>query len=758
MRSLNATVQTAENVVYAVQILPHIIYWLFWAAIFLAVSWCCVRGRNFYRFAMMPNARVETRTIPIPSDGKDLAKPKTLPSSEDVSTSSGSHQTSCAASEAGGIHGEGNKRHCEARFLFLGSAHPSPLSSTQCTGTATETVQLLTGDYMTSGSGIQLNVLGWAATLCDEHLQAYQKSSANRKCSNAQCNCIGSQWNHGGITYLDCPLHMTERFKDLHGMTSTESGKEGREQERGKSSEEVHKTHSTGRILPGAKSKFQANPPGLVSSDPPPTAKRLDRTVFADSDIGGEEDDEDSWDELERALIPELSKEQDSAFPRRSASHEEIPLEHGEIGGGRKPSITRRASFLSANSVESDPGPFSPTKKVSAKTARERGHVDHLPSFLKKALPRSTDVPVELDADSGLKQALGAKPWERVANTIASSLKEANEEAKESEYTSLIDNTIFVLRGFGEFESVIGSGTKGKQLTKCVRDFANNHKDKQIEENLRCVISNRLAIASGTLKWGTKRLDGVDDNTVLLSDFLLADMEKIESHYLIDGKAETRTAKEPYSIHAFERAVKNQIRFWGMLYGRQHERARSKALDFLLRLHDDTPDLFCVNFLVMTWEEMTRDYVDKTIEGVRRLGQLGHAGDKQADLYRAAMTMMDGAKTPTWRYPATFDMEGKGGYWHRVVLPRMEKEVDKTGYKSALSKILSGWGAGIGNKNPVKPKGDQKQDDNQYGGIPKKFYPAGKRLAASERSLAMTHGPVTKDKKGICWDFSAHCG
>ena len=168
--------------------------------------------------------------------------------------------------------------------------------------------------------------------------------------------------------------------------------------------------------------------------------------------------------------------------------------------------MTRRASFLSANSLESDPGPVSPIKNRNARMARERGHVDHLPSFLKKALPRSTDVPVELDADSGLKQAMGAKPWERVANTIASSLKEASEEAKESEYTSLIDNAIFVLRGFGEFESAIGSGTKGKQLAKCVRDFANNHKDKQIEENLRCVISNRLAIADGALKWGTKRL------------------------------------------------------------------------------------------------------------------------------------------------------------------------------------------------------------------------------------------------------------
>ena len=88
----------------------------------------------------------------------------------------------------------------------------------------------------------------------------------------------------------------------------------------------------------------------------------------------------------------------------------------------------------------------------------------------------------------------------------------------------------------------------------------------------------------------------------------------------------------------------------------------------------------------------------------------------------------------------------------------MEKEVDKTGYKSALSKILSGRGTKTVEKPPVNPKGDPKNEGNQYGGIDKKNYPAGKRLPASERSLAMTHGPVTKEKKGICWDFSAHCG
>lgn len=190
----------------------------------------------------------------------------------------------------------------------------------------------------------------------------------------------------------------------------------------------------------------------------------------------------------------------------------------------------------------------------------------------------------------------------------------------------------------------------------CVGEFANNSKDKQIEENLRCLVAKRLAVAAGALKWVTKRLEVVDDSPALLSDFLFPDMANIENRYLAEAKPAERVSKEPFSIHAFDRSVGNQVRFWGILYGKQHEKVRLEALDFLSMIRDDTPDSFCVNLLVMSWEEMTRDYVDKTIEGVRRLGRLGHAGDKQADLYRAAMAVVGGPNTPILRYPDTSDM------------------------------------------------------------------------------------------------------
>ena len=108
----------------------------------------------------------------------------------------------------------------------------------------------------------------------------------------------------------------------------------------------------------------------------------------------------------------------------------------------------------------------------------------HLPSFLKQSLPRSTDLPVEYETDAIRKQDAIAKPWERVDNTIATSPKEPNEGNKDSDYTTLAGNSIFDMRGFGEFDTTIGAGAKGKAPTKCVwgnsQTTAKTNKSKRI--------------------------------------------------------------------------------------------------------------------------------------------------------------------------------------------------------------------------------------------------------------------------------------
>ena len=185
IKSMNATAQTAENVVYAVQILPRIIYWLFWVVCILAAIWILVKIRNAYRYVAMPVLDVE-KSKPTHKEIGDQEKKKAVcPESGPVSTSaSGSQSPSRSVSEIGGEHPEKRRWTCDARYLFMGSRNPVPLSKTPCAGEIAETAHFLAGDYLTGGGGgIQLNTAGCAIPLCDDHAKTYRKTVAHRKCS-----------------------------------------------------------------------------------------------------------------------------------------------------------------------------------------------------------------------------------------------------------------------------------------------------------------------------------------------------------------------------------------------------------------------------------------------------------------------------------------------------------------------------------------------------------------------------------------------
>ena len=81
-----------------------------------------------------------------------------------------------------------------------------------------------------------------------------------------------------------------------------------------------------------------------------------------------------------------------------------------------------------------------------------------------------------------------------------------------------------------------------------------------------------------TLGLGAQHLEGVEDSTALLSDFLMGDMGG-ESHYLAEWKVEAPTAKGPYSGHAYESDAGNQIKGWHILSAGGRGKVRSPALD-----------------------------------------------------------------------------------------------------------------------------------------------------------------------------------
>ena len=100
--SLNATRQTAENVVYAVQVLPHIINWSFWGVGLVALIWCCNKGRKAVVFTMSAS---NTKTDAKPIEVAEKKAVETINSGDISATSStvtpGSRPDSRAASDSG---------------------------------------------------------------------------------------------------------------------------------------------------------------------------------------------------------------------------------------------------------------------------------------------------------------------------------------------------------------------------------------------------------------------------------------------------------------------------------------------------------------------------------------------------------------------------------------------------------------------------------------------------------------------------------
>ena len=74
----------------------------------------------------------------------------------------------------------------------------------------------------------------------------------------------------------------------------------------------------------------------------------------------------------------------------------------------------------------------------------------------------------------------------------------------------------------------------------------------------------------------------------------------------------------------FANAVKQNIRLFPLLYGNEHACGRERAMGKLIWLHDQRPELFSVEFLVISWSRICYEYTDSIRAGVRTTARLLH--------------------------------------------------------------------------------------------------------------------------------------
>ena len=248
-----------------------------------------------------------------------------------------------------------------------------------------------------------------------------------------------------------------------------------------------------------------------------------------------------------------------------------------------------RAGARSRSSTSSSSG------RETLKSAKSKSSSVRLPTFLRQPLPRGTAAPVELKDDPKLHKRK-KEPWESVADALVANAGLGIKEGEnETTYPKLLERTIFALRGFGEFTVCWGNGQYGKCFTDYIRRIGSDHIEDLRINNVRCKLTNRLAVGLSTLKMGSEKIGVEDEKNLLLGDFALVSNTVLEDHVLTGVKSEKRPP-QPTTLEGFRNCAENQINIWCLLFGQEYRAERETCLANLLELHYATPELFTVGF------------------------------------------------------------------------------------------------------------------------------------------------------------------
>ena len=124
-------------------------------------------------------------------------------------------------------------------------------------------------------------------------------------------------------------------------------------------------------------------------------------------------------------------------------------------------------------------------------------------------------------------------------------------------------------------------------------------------------------------------------------------IEEMENHFLDNTDVEP-AGWYPFSLDLAKRSIHNQNILWAMVFGSGHYTEREEALEYLSLHREESPEFPLIPFLAAIWERMTIDYIQKVMEGVRRLTQLGSKSDGLEEIRRLAR------HSQGWKSPIRF--------------------------------------------------------------------------------------------------------
>ena len=202
------------------------------------------------------------------------------------------------------------------------------------------------------------------------------------------------------------------------------------------------------------------------------------------------------------------------------------------------------------------------------------------------------------------------------------------------------------------------------------------------------------------------------------------------------------------------KAARKHSMLFSLLQGQDHMKERIECILEMGRAHEARPDLFSVDTISATYEEMNYLYCAQIRDGARKIMRLGGDGVKKPAFARIALNPTSGNKT-RWGYPTVFLMRHASGLWLSRIIPRMEEKVSKATWKALTEQDKR---KGAGGSGFDQPDGEAIIEE-VAGKDKRKIYPSGKPLRLEERDLSRKFRPKsTTAGNYLCWDFSSHAG
>ena len=612
----------------------------------------------------------------------------------------------------------------------------------QCAKKVRDVVKIMIEDKMMV-DGVLTAGISWddplTAMLCGLHSKKYSDRCRDLGCTLPDCWGRGFTCEYGERSFKYCHVHMAaaleEEVKLRHNLTIKETA------------EETYVEWEDEGLW-----QKKHTPQGTMSDMQQPMPKLA--RVSADSRLSGEDEPKKRLSEVFKRSSE--TKEAEAENERETDSKvAKLRIEKNETSMEWEPSasidLEPKAGFSRQGSSSVDPD------RVFGRYAQHGNEVDTsraadieslMPSFVRRPREKPTFIPVEMQLEYE-NRSKKKEPWEVVAEGIGEIRQGADD--KDSQVSSrLIEFTVFALRGFGCFKVELGTGAFGKDLTDILKRQATSMKELMYRRGIRVPLTNRIIKGITEATWGSEVPGGQPDGSLMASDFTPWDLNGFEDYVRKDDKVESRQ-KTTMAMSAIAKAIKQQIKIFGAVYGEEHVAERLEALSFLEDLNERYEEFFSATFLLAVWDEMCFEYNMVIAEGVRRILQALPKGVRRDKLKEMALLpRQDGSAT--WKFPVTFKMTNPLGFWKSRIVPRLERKVERDMLHAAIPSGHGRRAAGM-----VEEDSGTNMDEGKPANHYRSMYPAGRRLTVQEQRESRPFAPQTNGAD-LCWDFSSWSG